>query len=875
MPLPPGSHLGPYEILAPIGAGGMGEVYKARDTRLDRTVAVKVLPEDIAKRDDLRARFEREARTVASLNHPNICTLFDIGSQDGAGYMVMELIDGQTLAARIEKGALPADQALKIAIQVADALDRAHRAGVTHRDIKPQNIMLTRDGAKVLDFGLAKSVTKPGPTEETLTAVLTTEGTVMGTPQYMAPEQFEGKEADARSDIWAFGAVLYEMVTGRKAFQGKSYTSLVGAILSAAPEPISVEPLMPALNHTVTACLAKEPDARWQTMADVLLQLKWIAEAGPLASAAPAAVERKQRSLALWVGLAASVLAAVALAWLHFGEGPPAPQSAVRFAIDAPADAGFISGVDTPVLSPNGERMVFTGSRADGVRALWYRPLDALEAKQMAGTESAVLPFWSPDSRSVAFYSESDRKLKRVDVDSGAVLPLCAISPNSGSGAWLADGWILYYDESKLKRVASTGGSPQAVFANDVPAPKMAQLWPRMLPDGKHILFLALGPDSAKEGIYAGDLESGKTQMVMPVRSLFEYSPAGYILFSRQQAIVAQAFDERSLTIKGSPSTVVERGGEFNSAWGPVPSVSANGMLAYSRPVNRTARLHWQSRSGARLGSIEGARLYHQLVISPDGRRAAVELTGTEKTAVPTIWLLELSTGILSLFTPNADFRYSDVVWSADGRELIYQMTAKDGKRSVVRKPAGGGAEQVIISPDVPLYPEESLPDGSLLALGQGGKKIFRIAASGGKPEEIFSTPFESDEPHVSPDGRWIAYAGNESGQWEVYVAAFPSFGNRRQVSNSGGMAPVWRADGKELFYLTQLGKLMSVNFKGGVQPETSTPAELFQSRLRADPRYNQYAVSGDGQRFLLYEPVEENDRPFHVIMNWTSLVKR
>jgi hypothetical protein len=402
----------------------------------------------------------------------------------------------------------------------------------------------------------------------------------------------------------------------------------------------------------------------------------------------------------------------------------------------------------------------------------------------------------------------------------------------------------------------------------------MAQLWPRALPDRKHILFLAVGPDSSKEGIYAGDLESGETRMVLPVRSLFDYSPAGYILFNRQQTIMAESFDARTLTIKGDPSAVVDRAGDFSSIWGALSSTSANGSLVYSRPANRAAQLHWYSRDGKKLSSIQGARFYNQLLISPDGRRAAVELTGTEKSPIPSIWLLELSTGILSLFTPNADFRYADAVWSADGRDLIY-FSSKGGKSSIVRKPAGGGAEQVIISPQEPLYPEESLPDGSLLALTASGRNIVRIPASGGKPETIFHTDFESDEPHVSRDGRWIAYACNESGQWEVYVAAFPSFGNRRQVSNAGGMAPVWRADGKELFYITPVGKLMSVAFKGGAQPETSSPAELFQTHLRVDPRYNQYTVTSDGQRFLLHEPVEENDQPFYVILNWTSLLKR
>jgi Tol biopolymer transport system component len=882
MPLEPGSHLGPYEILSAIGAGGMGEVYRARDARLDRTVAIKVLAPNLSGNPEYRQRFEREARTVAALSHPHICPLFDIGAHDGLDYLVMEYLEGENLAARIAKGPLPIDEALRYAVQIADALDQAHRHGVVHRDLKPGNIMLTKAGAKLLDFGLAK-VLEPragsaaGLTElPTATTPLTGQGLIVGTLQYMAPEQLEGREADARTDIFAFGLVLYEMIAGKRAFEARSQAAIISSIMTGDTPPLSSlnSAVPPALDHIVTTCIAKDPDARWQTVHDVLLQLKWITEAGSRAGVpAPVVARRKRQNLALWSALAASICAVIALAWLHFSQRPAPPQPPVRFAIRAPAEAKFLSGVDIPVLSPDGGRLVFTASLRTGGRVLWYQPLDALEAKPLPGTENAVLPFWSPDSRSVAFYSETDKKLKKVDISGGSALAVCAAKLGSASGAWLPDGTIIFFDDNLLMRVPPSGGEPKPVFGRDLPAAKMAQLWPRALPDGRHILFLAVGGENGKEGIYLADLESKQMHMVLPVRSLFEYSPAGYILYNRQQAIMAQRFDARKLTVAGDPLPVVDRAGEFNVSWGATASVSANGTLAYSRPVNRAAQLHWYSREGKKLGSIAGARNYNQLLISPDGKRVAVELDGTEKTPNRTIWLLEISTGILSPFTPNTDARFLDAVWSPDSRDLIY-VSSKGGKFTIVRKPAGGGAEQVVISPEAPLYPEEALPDGSILALNQGGKNIVRISPSGGKPETIFHTDFESDEPHVSPDGRWIAYASNESGQWEVYLAAFPSFGNRRQASNAGGMEPVWRADGKELFYLTPDAKLMSVSFKGGAQPETSIPVELFQTRLRADPRYNQYTVTGDGQRFLMHEPVEDNDQPYYVVINWTSLLK-
>ena len=877
-----GSHLGPYEILSAIGAGGMGEVYRARDKRLDRTIAVKVLAPNLSGNAQHRQRFEREARTVAALSHPHICPVYDIGVHDGLDYLVMEYLEGENLAARIAKGPLPIDQALRYAIQIADALDQAHRHGVVHRDLKPGNIMLTKGGAKLLDFGLAKVYEPRADTPGSLTALptattpLTGQGLIVGTLQYMAPEQLEGREADARTDIFAFGLVLYEMIAGRRAFEARSQAGIISSIMTSDVPPLSSlnSAVPPALDHVVTTCIAKDPDARWQTAHDVLLQLKWIAEAGSRAGVpAPVVARRKRHNLALWSALAASICAAMFLAWLHFSERPAPPQPPVRFAIHAPAEAGFLYGVDIPVLAPDGARLVFTASLRTGGRVLWYQPLDALEARPLPGTENAVLPFWSPDSHSVAFYSEADKKLKKVDISGGSALAVCAAKNGSASGAWLPDGTIIFFDDGLLMRVPATGGEPKPVFGRDVPAAKMAQLWPRALPDGRHILFLAIGPESAKEGIYAADLESRQTRMVLPVRSLFEYSPAGYILYNRQQAIMAQRFDARKLTVYGDSLPVVDRAGELNSVWGATASVSANGMLAYSRPVNRAAQLHWYTREGKKLGSIAGARNYNQLIISPDGRRVAVELDGTEKTPNRTIWLLELSTGILSPFTPNTDYRHGDAVWSPDSRELIY-VSSKAGKSVILRKPAGGGAEQVVISPEAVLYPEESLPDGSILAVNENGKDIVRISPSGGKPESIFHTDFESDEPHVSPDGRWIAYASNESGQWEIYIAAFPSFNNRRQASSAGGMAPVWRADGKELFYLTPDGKLMSVSFKGGTQPETSIPVELFQTRLRADRRFNQYTVTGDGQRFLMYEPVEDNDQPYYVVVNWTSLLK-
>ncbi|MBE0659847.1 MAG: protein kinase [Bryobacteraceae bacterium] len=510
MPLSSGDKLGPYEILSAIGAGGMGEVYKARDTRLDRTVAVKVLPEHIAQREDLRARFEREARSVASLNHPNICSLFDIGE----GYMVMELIEGETLADRLAKGALPLEQALTLATQIADALDRAHRAGVTHRDVKPQNIMLTRDGVKVLDFGLAKSQAKSGPTTETLTAALTTEGTIMGTPQYMAPEQFEGKEADARSDIWAFGAVLYEMVTGQKAFQGKSYSSLVGAILSTDPAPMSVPPFTPAwLERLVRRCLQKDAEDRWQTMRDVVIELK-----SPPAELAP--VSAKAGWWPWAAGALALALSVVSL--LHFRETPP-EQPVLTTSINPPDKASF----EETAISPDGKLLAFTAT-AEGKRQLWVRPLHSLTAQPLAGTEQAEYPFWSPDSRWIGFFAQG--KLKKIQASGGPAQTLCDAAVALG-GTWNQDGVIVYGTFNVgLWRVAAQGGTPTQLTVLD-PAKGVTNRWPVFLPGGRRYIYTVVGTENTAE-IYLGALDSKDRTKLVGDRS----SP-GYAEGRRARAI--------------------------------------------------------------------------------------------------------------------------------------------------------------------------------------------------------------------------------------------------------------------------------------------------------------------------------------------------
>jgi serine/threonine protein kinase len=845
----------------------MGEVYKARDTRLDRTVAIKVLPEHIAKREEARQRFEREARAVASLNHPHICVLHDIGNQDGTAFMVMEHLEGETLGARLQKGALPLEQAIALADQIADALDRAHRAGVTHRDIKPGNIMLTRDGVKVLDFGLAKSTHKPGPTEQTLTAALTTEGAVIGTPQYMAPEQFEGKEADARSDVWAFGAVLYEMVTGQKAFQGKNYTSLVGAILAAEPPPMSVTSISPAwLERLVKRCLAKDPDDRYQSIRDLLLDLRALPAQ---AQQEPAHSSSRHSSVwdsrAAWGVAALGVLAFAALAVVHFRETPP-QQDLVRFQVTPPAKMKF-DGWDAVSISPDGRKLVFAGNSADGQKSLWLRSMDSNEVTQLAGTENAFSPFWSPDSRSVAFFTQGDRKLKKVDAPGGPPVALCDVPGTnvSGGGSWSKSGVILS-GGGKLYRVPAAGGDPNPVLEPDTSRNETSLVRPWFLPDGTHFLYLARNQEPGKDEIRAGSLDSRETKAIVQTTSNAMYSAPGYLLFNRQETLFAQAFDADSLQLAGDPAPVAERLQQFAFAPGANYSVSQNGTLAYRGAGNSALQLTWFNREGRKLEAVGAPGVYQQFVLSPDGKRLAVQ-RDDPKTNNWDLWLLELASGIFSRFTfdPGRD---ADPVWAPDSKSLAFASNRK-GAMDIYKKEIGGGSEQVLLESKAAKYPEDWLADGSVIYIGAG---ISRLPPGpSAKPETLYKTEFPNDEPQVSPDGRWIAFASNESGQWEVYAAAFPSFGQKRQVSNGGGMGPRWRKDGREMFYLTQDGKLMAMDTKLGATLETGPPKLLFQTSVAVNYRFDQYAVSADGQKFLYGEPVESAARPIHVVLNWAA----
>jgi len=871
VPLSPHTRLGPYEIVSAIGAGGMGEVYQARDMRLDRTVAIKILPEHISAKPQARERFEREARAVSSLNHPHICTLHDVGHQDGIDYLVMEYLEGETLAHRLRKGPLPIEQVLQYAIQITDALDTAHKHGVIHRDLKPGNIMLTKSGAKLLDFGLAKVRTAEavaGVTSlATQTTPLTGEGTILGTLQYMAPEQLEGREADARTDIFALGAVIYEMTTGRKAFEGKSQASLISAIMTAQPLPVSTVQSMapPALDHVVRTCLAKDPDARWQTAHDVLVELKWLGEGSQLTVPGRPATSRNILLIS-WLLLAIVSLVAVTLAVILLRQ-PPREVYVVRYQIRLP-ERMRMDTFDSPVLSPDGLRVILPGV-VDGIRHLWLRSLDSLVDQVLPGTEDGYFPFWSPDSRSIAFFAKD--KLKRIDIAGGPAQTVCDVSFPNGGGTWNRDDIILFSgtNGSGIFRVSAAGGEPKAVFQIDKSRQEKAQIMPQFLPDGRHFLFTSESGSRAKDGIYAGSLDSQETRLLLTTESNAIYTPPGFLIYSRQETVLAQPFNAAKLKVTGDAVPIAEHVGR-NPSW-PISlfSGSENGALAYSSAGLNLVQLAWYDRDGSRKASVGEPGIYDGPVLSPDEKKLALARSEPSTSKVD-IWILELSTGIMSRVTLSS---FAGVaLWSRDGRELLINKNP-NGPMDLYRKEIGGGEEQLVLQTDKDKYAPQWLTDGSVIYHSEN--IVYRLLAGEQKPIALFKSPSDIDDPVVTKDCRWVAYQSTESGRWEIYVASFPSFKERRQVSSSGGYAPHWRKDGKELFYLGLDAKLMSVNVTDDSSIRTSAPRVLFQTAVRVDPASsNPYDVSGDGKRFLVSEPLGAANRFVTVVLNFNAGLK-
>jgi len=934
-----GQRLGPYEIAGEIGAGGMGAVYRARDTRLGRTVAIKVIAGAGVVDPAARERFMREARLVGSLNHPHICALYDVGREapsrvggkgEGGGreepvdFLVMEYLAGETLADRLRRGPLPLAQALDLAAQIAGALDAAHKHGIIHRDLKPGNVMLTTGGAgrsgattaKLLDFGLAKLKGHGDQPVAALTAMptqpasLTGEGIVVGTLPYMAPEQLEGKEADARTDLWALGAILYEMLTGKRAFEGDSQVSLIGHIMNAEPAALStLQPLAPpSLDRVVRKCLAKHADDRWDTAHDVADELTWIAEGGSQAAPAglPAAARRSGRYLR-WVAAGVPfvlLVAALAVTVSRLREDRP-ETPVVRFALPAPEGVGF-RYFDLPALSPDGERIVFGGETADGRSLLWVHRLDALTAEPLAGSavtaagisSMAVLPFWSPDSRQIAFFTE--RTLMKTDLSGGAPQKVSDVpsakAPSTyqrgggAGGAWSREGVIVFggASDGALYQVAATGGAASPVTALDTSRQETGHWFPRFLPDGRHFLYLARSAKPEHTGIFAGSLDGSPARHVLSVDSAALYAPPGYLLFAKGRVLMAQPFDARQLRVTGEAVRVAEDVALLiQSSSGlptPIASVSENGVLCYLHDSAVNTQLTWFDRAGTRLGSLGEPGDYTNPALSPDGTRLAVGLKDAQS-GTRDIWLIDVTreTSSRLTFDPADDF---NPVWSPDGTRVAFSSNRK-GRRDVYQKLASGaGSDEPMLDSSRNKSVEDWTPDGRFVIFNLEppgkGTEVWALPVtpetqdSDRKPKPVLQGPGDRNQAQVSPDGRWMAYRSGESGRSEVYVQAFPPSGAKCKVSTGGGREPQWSDDPRELFYL-EGARLMAVDLKAGRSTvEAGVLRTLFVAPV--DPqqvRRNRYVVTKDGQRFLFITPLAPMARPLIVVVNWTGGLKR
>jgi serine/threonine protein kinase len=885
-----GTRFGPYEVIAPLGSGGMGEVYRARDARLDRSVALKVLAADIAGDPAARTRFEREARAIAALDHPHICSIYDVGEADGTHFLVMPLLEGQTLAARLEKGPLPLEQALAIATQVADALDKAHRQGIVHRDLKPANIMLTKAGAKLLDFGLAKLRVAPGPISmSTMGAGITTsagtaQGTILGTLHYMAPEQVEGRDADARSDVWALGVVLYEMLTGARPFPGETPASVIGAILKDTPPPLTAR--QPSIgteaDRVISGCLAKDPHDRWQSAGDVRKLLEWVRDgkSNPVSASANTGARRW-----LPIGIAGALLlstTAMLPGWL--ADEREAPEL-LQLSILPPPGTTFSSPPASVVapqiaISPDGSQIALVAESSDGRPTLWIRPLSSAEARPLRGTEDAFYPFWSPDNRSVGFFAEG--KLKVVDLDGGPPRTVSAAAPLESRGAtWGADGTIVFApDRGALLRIPAQGGATAPATTLDEARQETTHRFPSFLPDGRHFLYSVRTRTGQDMGVQVASLDSPiGTPVVARTAWAAQFASPAHVLFVRAGALFAQPFDVAQPAATGEPVAIAEGVGATTTGYSAF-SVSRTGVLVHARPIPVRGQLRWFDRAGSPGPLVGDAAEYLDFELSPDERSLALSRIDESGLTSADLWLVDLSRNVSTRLTTDP-MNDASPLWSPDGARLIFRSNRQGYTGLYVKSASGTGDERLLLDTGASLRPTDWSANANWIIFSttsSGGAYEIWAWREGAKdgPQRVVNTPRNAGHGRLSPDGRWLAYSSDDTGVSQVYVQPFPT-GQRRPVSPKGGSEPRWRRDGRELFYLEGNGRLMAVEVPGGNALEFGIARALFDVRvpLTGNPFRWNYAVTGDGQRFLVNTRVDSEQPSIDVVFNWTALLQR
>jgi len=945
MPLEAGRQLGVYEVISPLGAGGMGEVYRARDTKLQRDVALKILPDAMAHNAERMARFEREAQVLASLNHPNIASIYGLEESNGVRALVMELVEGETLGERLrraqpltrpasrdtlspqagrgekssdsqpspsgrgwpagpgEGSSLAMDDALPIARQIAEALEYAHERGVIHRDLKPANVKITPEGAvKVLDFGLAKvldtqdsTATLDAGDSPTLSAMATQAGMILGTAAYMSPEQAKGQRVDRRADIWAFGCVLYEMLTGRKPFEGETISEVLAAVIRAEPDWTAIpDTTPPSIQKLIRRCLQKDQRQRLQAIGEARIAIEETLNGSPLLTSPPPQGEGSPeerdgvrvsplRRILPWAvaGLFVVTTMVAAIAYFRARSRPAQP---IRSLIAAPEKASFAfdrpSGA--PLLSPDGTRLVFPVQDASGKEALWVRPLDSLTAQRLQGTEGATYPFWSPDSRYVGFFQ--DGKLKKIDVTGGPPV-LVGDAPDAYGGAWSRNDVIVLAPRilaGGLSSVPAAGGTPTPIASHKGSGGAFSNRWPVFLPDGRHFLYLSGDLDAtgtSKLGIYVGELGTNEAKFLLQADSDALYAAPGYLLFLRGDTLMAQRFDAGNQKLDGDAFPVAEHVGSPQHYRLGLFSVSQTGLLVYDSGQGSAqgGRLVWVDAHGKETGNVGPAGVNGQR-LSPDGKQVAY-VAANSGAGTDDIWLMDLDRGVQTRFTFSPG-RNEAPVWSPDGARIAYTSARQSQYNICVKNASGAGSAEPLFESDAMKFPTDWSRDGRYIAIGlldpKGKTKwdIWMLPLFGDrKPFPYLQTPFNEGDAVFSPDGHWLAYGSDESGSSEIYLSPFPGGGAKWQVSQGGGVQTHWSRDGASLYYLAPGGKLMEASVKeNGSTVEIGTPRQLFQEQMQNPTGGGEtYAVAPDGKRFLVDKAEQGASLLLTLVANWTG----